>query len=254
MGKSKIYVVAKGKTPGVYSAWAGVGQAQEQVKGFRGAVYKSFPTAGPAKAWLETVPGYHPDVMTELEKRAPGATPSSRESGSPSFGHQADLAQGKTVIYTDGGCLGNPGPGGYAAIVLHGDDRTELFGGFRRTTNNRMEVLACIVGLATLMSETDVVVISDSKYTVNTMTKGWAKKWRAKNWMRTPTEPAKNADLWKRMLEVSDERKVTFRWVKGHAGTEENERCDVLAVAAANGQDLQVDTGFVEESKPLSLF
>jgi ribonuclease HI len=254
MGKSKIYVVAKGKTPGIYTAWAGVGQAQEQVKGFPGAVYKSFPTAGPAKAWLETVPGYHPDVMTELEKQAPGAVPSSRESGNPSFGHQADLAQGKAVIYTDGGCLGNPGPGGYAAIVLQGDDRTELSGGFRRTTNNRMEVLACIVGLETLMPETDVVVISDSKYTVNAMAKGWAKKWRAKNWMRTPTEPAKNADLWKRMLEVSDERKVTFRWVKGHAGTKENERCDVLAVAAANGQDLQEDTGFAEESKPLSLF
>jgi ribonuclease HI len=254
MPKSKIYVVAKGKTPGIYKAWAGVGQAQEQVKGFPGAVYKSFPTAGLAKEWLVTVTGYHPDVMGELEKRAPGAVSNGKASSVRSSGHQADLAQGKAVVYTDGGCLGNPGPGGYAAIVLQGDDRVELSGGFKRTTNNRMEILACIMGLEALSPETGVVVISDSKYTVDTMTKGWAKKWRTKNWMRTPTERAKNADLWKRMLETCDGRKVTFRWVKGHAGNEENERCDVLAVAASNGEDLSEDTGFVEERKSLKLF
>ena len=131
MGKSKIYIVAKGKTPGIYSAWMGVGQAQEQVTGYSGAVYKSFPTAGQAKEWLETVPGYHPDVMTELEKQAPGAVSNGRKSSASRSGHPDDLKLGKAVIYTDGGCLGNPGPGGYAAIVLQGDSRIELSGGFR---------------------------------------------------------------------------------------------------------------------------
>jgi len=260
MGKSKVYVVAKGKTPGVYKAWGGVGQAQEQVKGFPGAVYKSFPTAGMAKEWLDSVPGYHPDVMAKLQEMTPGqitksaASNGKGRSSSVASGHHEDLAKGKSVVYTDGGCLGNPGPGGYAAVVLKGDARKELSAGFRRTTNNRMEVLACIVGLESLPTGTDVVVISDSKYTVDAMTKGWAKKWRSKNWMRTPAESAKNPDLWKRMLEVCEERKVTFLWVKGHAGNEENERCDVLAVAASNGEDLAEDTGFVEERKPLKLF
>lgn len=259
MGKSKIYVVAKGKTPGIYKAWGGVGQAQEQVKGFPGAVYKSFPAAGMAKEWLDSVPGYHPDVMAKLQEMSPGPVVKSKagssdRNGRVAFGHQEDLANGKAVIYTDGGCLGNPGPGGYAAVVLNGEERQELSAGFRRTTNNRMEVLACIIGLESLPPGTDVVVISDSKYTVDAMTKGWAKKWRSKSWMRTPTESAKNPDLWKRMLEVCEERKVAFRWVKGHAGTEENERCDELAVAASKGADLAEDAGFVEESKPLKLF
>ena len=259
MAKSKIYVVAQGKTPGVYTAWNGVGQAAEQVQGYPKAVYKSFATAGQAKEWLETVP--HPSsVMETLSKMSPGRASGNGKSKSTSSsrpvfaGHEQDLAKGKAVIYTDGGCLGNPGPGGYAAVVLNGDDREELSGGFRRTTNNRMEVLACIKGLEALPPGSDVVLISDSKYTVDAMTKGWAKKWRSKNWMRTLTDPAKNPDLWKRMLEVCEERNVEFRWVKGHAGTEENERCDELAVAASKGEDLAVDEGFSEEGKPLKLF
>jgi len=256
LGKSKIYVVAQGKTPGVYRSWAGVGQAQEQVQGYPGAVYKSFPSAGQAIAWLETVP-HRSSVMDALEKMPRGAAPSKRSgssSGSTFDGHEKDLADGKAVIYTDGGCLGNPGPGGYAAVVLQGDERQELSGGYKRTTNNRMEVLACIKGLEALPAGSDVVLISDSKYTVDAMTKGWAKKWRSKNWMRTPTDAAKNPDLWERMLDVCEARKVSFRWVKGHAGTEENERCDELAVAASKGDDLDVDEGFLEEGKPLSLF
>lgn len=255
MGKSKIYVVAQGKTPGVYTAWGGVGQAQEQVKGFPGAVYKSFPTAAQAREWLETVP-HAPKVMAALKKMGSGsASKRSGKSGSAGkAGHADALAAGKTVIYTDGGCLGNPGPGGYAAVVLRGDDRNELSKGFRRTTNNRMEVMACIAGLEATPPGSDVVLISDSKYTVDAATKGWAKKWRSRNWMRTPTEPAKNPDLWERLLELIEERNVEFRWVKGHAGTEENERCDELAVAASKGDDLAEDAGYVEDQKPLELF
>ena len=257
MAKSKIYVVAQGKTPGVYTGWGGVGQAQEQVQGYPGAVYKSFGSAREAKEWLETVP-HRPAVMDALAKlpdsgRLSGGRKKS-SGAAASGGHQADLEAGKIVIYTDGGCLGNPGPGGYAAVVLDDQERNELSGGYKRTTNNRMEVLACIKGLESTPSGAEVVLISDSKYTVDAMTKGWARKWRSKNWMRTPTEAAKNPDLWKRMLEVCEERKVMFRWVKGHAGTEENERCDELAVSASRGDDLAVDEGFSEEEKPLSLF
>ena len=257
MANKKIYVVAQGKTPGVYKAWGGVGQAQEQVKGYPGAVYKSFGSAGEARAWLESVP-HRSDTMDALNKLPSGSYVSngrSKSGDTPRFtGHQDELDKGKAVIYTDGGCLGNPGPGGYAAVVMTGDDREELSGGFRRTTNNRMEVLACIKGLESLPPGSDVVLISDSKYTVDAMTKGWAKKWRSKNWMRTPTESAKNPDLWERMLVVCEARKESFRGVKGHAGTEENERCDELAVAASKGDVLDEDEGYVEESKPLKLF
>ena len=259
MGKSKIYVVANGKTPGVYKGWQGVGQAAEQVQGYPGAVYKSFPTRSQAREWLDSIPGHHPDLMAQLDLMGPepagfGGRKNSKSQASQSGDHLKDLADGKSVVYTDGGCLGNPGPGGYAAVVLRGDDREEFSGGFRRTTNNRMEILACIVGLESLPEGSDVVLISDSKYTVDAMVKGWAKKWRSRSWMRNPTEPAKNPDLWERMLEVCQVRNVTFRWVKGHAGTEENERCDELAVAASKGDDLPEDEGFVEESKPLRLF
>ena len=110
MGKSKLYVVAQGKTPGVYTAWAGVGQAQEQVQGYPGAVYKSFPTAGQAIAWLETVP-HRSSVMEALEKMPAGTAPKKRSgssSGTAFEGHEKELAAGKAVFFTDGGCLGNP--------------------------------------------------------------------------------------------------------------------------------------------------
>jgi ribonuclease HI len=147
-------------------------------------------------------------------------------------------------IYTDGACLGNPGPGGYGAVLIYGPHRRELSGGFRLTTNNRMEMMGAIVALNALTEPCAVTLYSDSKYVVDAMVKGWAKRWQARNWMRTKTEPALNPDLWADLLQAGDRHQVTWRWVKGHAGNPENERCDRLAVAAAHQPQLPPDLGY----------
>lgn len=151
----------------------------------------------------------------------------------------------KTVtIYTDGGSLGNPGPGGYGVVLIAGDHRKELSGGFRLTTNNRMELLACIKGLEALKYPCKVRLYSDSKYIVDGITKGWAAKWRKNGWMRNKKEAAVNPDLWACLLDLCQKHSVCFHWVKGHAGIEENERCDQLAKAAARRPDLEPDPGY----------
>lgn len=136
------------------------------------------------------------------------------------------------VIYTDGACSGNPGPGGFGIILQYGEHRKEISQGFPNTTNNRMELLGVITALESLKTPCIVDVYSDSKYVIDAVQKGWAAKWRSKNWMRTPKEPAKNPDLWERLLDLLDIHDVTFHWVKGHAQNENNNRCDQLAVEA----------------------
>ena len=145
----------------------------------------------------------------------------------------------KVTIYTDGACRGNPGPGGYGVVLLHGSHRKELSAGFRRTTNNRMELMAVIAGLQALKTKCQVTVYSDSKYVVESYTEGWAHGWRAKGWKK-----AKNPDLWKTLLELCDLHEIKFQWVKGHAGNPENERCDFLSVQAAQGENLPADHGY----------
>ncbi|MDR3706682.1 MAG: ribonuclease HI [Capsulimonadaceae bacterium] len=147
----------------------------------------------------------------------------------------------KVSIYTDGACTGNPGPGGYAVILEYGEKRRELSGGFRKTTNNRMELMAAITGLQSLRYPCDVTLYSDSQYLINGISKGWAKKWRANGWRTASKQPAVNVDLWTELLALCETHKVTFVWVKGHDGHDENERCDALAVKAAAGKDLPAD-------------
>ena len=153
-------------------------------------------------------------------------------------------------LYTDGACKGNPGPGGYGAVLLSGGHRKELSGGFRKTTNNRMELLACIAGLRSLKRPCSVVLTSDSKYVVNAMVKGWAKRWRSSHWKLSPSKNAKNPDLWKELLELSETHSVSFKWVKGHTGHPENERCDALAVAASELKELPADSAFEKPPAP----
>ncbi|MCL2169059.1 MAG: ribonuclease HI [Defluviitaleaceae bacterium] len=136
-------------------------------------------------------------------------------------------------IFTDGACLGNPGPGGYGIVLLFGGHRKEISGTYRMTTNNRMEVLAAIVALEALNQPCKVRLYSDSKYLVDAIEKGWAQRWRQNGWMRNKTEPAVNADLWERMLSLLTRHDVEFVWVKGHADNVENNRCDQLATEAA---------------------
>lgn len=154
----------------------------------------------------------------------------------------------KTIeLFTDGACSGNPGKGGYGVVLKYKGHVKELSEGFLRTTNNRMEILAVIKGLEALNETCNVSVYSDSKYVIDAITKGWVYKWEANGWMRNKKDPAVNVDLWERLLVLLEEHNVEFHWVKGHAGHEENERCDRLAVAAAAGEDLAEDEGYTPE-------
>lgn len=148
------------------------------------------------------------------------------------------------VMHTDGACSGNPGPGGYGTVMQFGNRRTELSGGFRRTTNNRMELLAVIVGFEVLKQPCAVTVYSDSKYVVDAVNKGWARRWRANGWRRNKREKAENPDLWARLLDLIETHSVVFRWVRGHAGDEGNERADALAVTASTGKNIVADEGY----------
>lgn len=139
----------------------------------------------------------------------------------------------KVEIFTDGACKGNPGPGGWGAILRYGKAEKEISGGEKNTTNNRMEISAVLEALRCLKEPCEVTLYSDSQYVCNAINKGWAKKWRANNWMRNKTDPALNSDLWEELLDLCEKHKMTIVWVKGHAGHPENERCDRLAVAAA---------------------
>jgi len=148
------------------------------------------------------------------------------------------------IIYTDGACEGNPGRGGYGAVMLWGEKRKELSGGFRNTTNNRMELLAVIEALAALNQPCKVKVYSDSNYVVKAMNEGWVQNWRRNGWGNSQNKPTPNVDLWKRLLSLCDTHEVEFIWVKGHSGIAENERCDELAVAAAKAPNLPIDVGY----------
>lgn len=148
-------------------------------------------------------------------------------------------------LYTDGAASGNPGPGGWGVVLKCGALRKEMSGGFRLTTNNRMELLAVIMGLEAIKWENATVEVwSDSSYVVKAVTEGWLPKWIA-----TGFKKKKNADLWLRFQEVSSRHNVTFHWLKGHAGHPENERCDRLAVEAYGQPDLPVDEGYEKEEE-----
>ncbi|MEQ8364091.1 MAG: ribonuclease HI [Cyclobacteriaceae bacterium] len=147
-------------------------------------------------------------------------------------------------IFTDGAAQGNPGPGGYGTILRYGNHEKELSGGFRLTTNNRMELLAVIAGLESIKKNgIPVIVVSDSKYVVEAVEKGWIWTWEKNNFKKKA-----NPDLWKRFIPLYHKFKPKFKWIKGHAGHAENERCDQLAVDAAQGYDLQIDEEY-EKSK-----
>ena len=138
----------------------------------------------------------------------------------------------KTVtIYTDGACSGNPGPGGWGAILMYGPHTRELSGGEAKTTNNRMELTAVISALALLKEPCQVELWSDSKYVIDALDKGWAKGWRARGWVKSDKKPALNPDLWERLLDLCEVHSVHTHWVKGHAENAYNNRCDEMAVA-----------------------
>lgn len=238
--KKKYYVIIKGHKPGLYKTWFGNNGAAEQVQGYDGAIYKGFYTKEEALKWLNrfspaTLDKYAPDLLDLLKD-----LPDSQEIED----NKKLLAQGKFLIYTDGGANPNPGPGGYGVVLRTQAKKEERSGGFRLTTNNRMELLACIIGLESLREKSEVVLFSDSQYVVNAIEKGWAKKWQEANWKAPKGELRTNHDLWERLLTVYEKHDVAFRWVKGHAGNIDNERCDQLASQMARKRNLPVDVGY----------
>jgi ribonuclease HI len=155
----------------------------------------------------------------------------------------------KVTIYTDGGCTPNPGPGGYGIVLIYGEQRRELSGGYRSTTNNRMELTAAIRGLQALKEPCDVTLFSDSQYVVNGITKGWARTWKSKGWIKSDKRPAENIDLWEDLLNLCETHTVRFEWIRGHNGRAENECCDRLAGDASRRQDLPIDSVYEGNSK-----
>ena len=147
-------------------------------------------------------------------------------------------------IFTDGACSGNPGKGGFGCILVYVDSNgqkheKEISEGYEYTTNNQMELLAVIVGLEALKRPCSVKIVSDSKYVVDSISKGWLDNWVAKNWLKSGNKPVPNADLWKRLIKATKGHEIELEWIKGHAGYEYNERCDRLAVAAYKKEDLK---------------
>jgi ribonuclease HI len=228
MPPKKYYAVACGRKPGIYDNWPA---AQAQVTGFPGAKFKGFPSRAAAVAWLKK-PTYGSTKAIGRRKSTPPLT-------------EKTLKNNEVTIYTDGGARFNPGPGGYGVVQIYNGMRKELSGGFRLTTNNRMELMACIVALRELEHrDRPVTLYSDSSYVVNGISKGWAKSWRKRGWLKADKKPAVNPDLWADLLELIEDLKITFIWVKGHAGNPLNERCDELAVAAAGRDNLPEDEGY----------
>lgn len=153
------------------------------------------------------------------------------------------------IVYTDGACIGNPGPGGYGVVILSQEGRLELSGGYLLTTNNRMEIMAAVVGLEALKANTRVTLYSDSEYLVKAMRQGWVLRWRANQWKRNRRDKALNPDLWQKLLALCEHREIEFRWVRGHDRTPENIRCDELAMRAAHQPGLPLDEGYLVQRK-----
>jgi ribonuclease HI len=235
--KKSYYAVAVGRKSGIYTEWFGDDGAQIQVIRFPGAVYKGFPTRSEAEAFIaRNANRERPRVARPVK-----AGPTSKVAALPIEDGADD---GRIIVYTDGGCMNNPGPGGYGVVLRQGTVTKELSGGYRLTTNNRMEMMACIVALCLPEKPSSILLFSDSRYVVDSITKGWAKKWRANNWIKSDKKSALNADLWERLLELCKNHVVEFRWVKGHAGNAYNERCDQLATQGARQPDLPADVAY----------
>jgi len=230
MAKKKFYAVAAGRQTGILTDWTA---AEKQVKGFPGARYKSFFSKLEAEKWLQ-------DPVYSKKKSLPGRT--AQKDIEPEK-NDADI-----VIYTDGGCSNNPGPGGYGAVIVAAGRQVEVSGGYRLTTNNRMEMMAAIVALRRFETSTESIQLySDSSYLVNGIKKGWVVNWQRNGWKKSDGRDVLNIDLWKELIRFTAKGNVRFQWVKGHAGNVLNERCDRLAVNSAKKEDLPVDYGYEEK-------
>ncbi len=218
--KKQCYVVIKGHNPGIYANWFGEGGAAEQVVGFDNAIFKGFYTREEALNWLKTFP---PETLAHLAPNLLSCLEKQVHTGPTLSETIADmLTTGKVVMFTDGSVNPDSGVGGYGVILKYKDQIKELSGAFRKTTNNRMELMACIEGLRVLKKKSQVVIFSDSQYVVNSISKGWAKKWQAQGWRKNKKEFVENSDLWAQLLDLCDQHSVEFYWIRGHNSIKEN--------------------------------
>ena len=229
----KYYAVKRGRVTGLFTTWD---QCKEQVDGFPGAIFKSFPTERAAQDWLfgetEAISLFPDDAETTSRRTATKSTPPA-DSASPAIENDPPADY---TVYTDGSCLRNPdGPGGYAAIIIsvHDGEVREISGGEPSTTNNRMELRAGLEALRALPDGATVDFYTDSQYMKNAFTKYWLRNWKRNGWQTAAGEPVKNQDLWRALDEAFSLHPVHFHWVKGHAGNRWNERCDELARSEA---------------------
>ena len=233
VSKKNYYAVYRGRKPGIYTRWFGEEGAYCQVNGYPKAVFKGFATRKEAEEFLKAKASAEAASKPEQQQAFLNNDPDPES-----------IPGNKVVIHTDGGALNNPGPGGYGAVIEDGGHRRELSGGYRHTTNNRMEIMACIRALEALEKPSDVVLYSDSKYVVDAVAKGWAQRWRKNGWMRSPGKKAINADLWERLLELLSRHRVEFRWIRGHSGNPGNERCDALVRMESAKSNLPPDENY----------
>ncbi len=234
----KFYAVAKGRKTGIFTSWP---EAERQVKGFAGARFKSFKTKQEALSFLEN-PSYTKGVSS-----AKNFEKSPKSKNGPHRSANYEYPENAVMVFTDGGAIGNPGPGGYGVVFETGKT---FSGGFNLTTNNRMELLAVIVALEALEGETRPICLhSDSRYVVNGITKNWAKAWKRRGWKKSDGSSAMNPDLWNRLLALLQNLDVRFIWVKGHAGNPLNEKCDHLANSTARMPGLPDDTGYLKSRR-----
>ncbi len=232
MAKQKFYAIARGYETGIYTSWP---EAKNLIDGYKGAMYKSFYSREEAEAWLEN-PGYSPK----------GKKPIGGVSQSPKIFSKKD----GIIIFSDGGSINNPGPGGYGAIIIKNGEEIELSRGYSLTTNNRMELMGVIAALESIKgSKEKVRVYTDSRYVVDAMTKGWIKNWQRNGWLKSDKTPVLNRDLWEKLVKLTAEFDIEFNWVKGHAGNHYNERCDSLAVSSAKSGKYIVDEAFERSRK-----
>lgn len=221
MAKNKFYAVLTGRKTGIFNTWD---EAKNSVEGYKNAKYKSFSNLKDAESWINnggsTVQA-EPDSSDNCEK---------------------------IVIYSDGGSINNPGPGGYGSVIIRNGKEEELTQGYRLTTNNRMELMGVIAALEYIgKTDISVEIFCDSQYVINGISKGWAKSWKRKGWKKSDGQPALNPDLWQRLLELTDRINYNFIWVKGHSGNRYNERCDELAVNSARSGNYKVDSYYEEK-------
>ncbi len=228
----KYYAIAQGRKTGIFTSWS---ETEQQVRGFTNAIFKSFKTREEAEAFLRN-PSF-------------SSTGKSSKKIKKVYPAEENYPSGTIVVYTDGGAIGNPGPGGYGVVIK---DKTELSGGYNLTTNNRMELKAVMIAMEALEEEKSPILLhSDSKYVINGLNKGWARNWKKNHWIKSDGNPAKNADMWARLLDLQAGLDISFKWVKGHDGNPLNERCDELANGTAKKKGMPDDLGYLKSIRSL---